>query len=887
MHSKSKKPKETVNRQFNETTEQNHQNCQSLFEQTLECDINEMNRAKTATPDEIRKEFQKTSASELWELLPDNVSLETLNESLNDSYIPLSLRVKRKLRKKNSKTDFNDKVFEETESVLSVKVHNSADKLYYKLNGCSGSNNSSTNETLKVDGQSIAQFVTTGDTRKTHNHIMDEEKAEGTVSDFESTDNICPKSNYNPTNDYMNDFSKLGKKEIVDSECTINDNRTKNLTNAGECAIIQEPKVSTKDSCKNNNYGFDNHFNGSPVSGPFFDTNTPLSLQKKSSVCRYDVKISSPYGEEFCSPLTYIKQTMQESCDAPSFIEIQDTPDHRNLVMPVVDDTGDYTSNLEDDIKIAATGLSEVNLTTSEKNFVENVSLRMHDLIEEHLIDRLPTEYSCNLRDAEQLNETGSCLMPKPLYSAKMHNIPETIHSPLQVLLRNKLENSQTSMLDMPEFEIQTSLLNSLCRTLDQTSSSFNITRLGGIMINSEMENSFQNNGNCSVGSKVKDSDSFPPEILYQGKHNDRMQEYGFMCVDTVVQEKDRRDCAVSEKLEINQKAAILDDSEAETKKNMTRSTKSHHQDSHFQDDSYTTSQNEEHDQSHEQKDELLKHRCMLPDVKETDGKSIGETVVEKVIERKSQTHMKTQEIPSGTSLKEKVGKIRGKRKVKKKSVKKVSAFMDLSHDTDDDMILSQVVSSQQSLDDKTEKLPGNSLKNIQLSDFDKENNPLVTDNEMPGHASVIKTRAGQGALKGQTLDPDELSVSKSKVKSKKYLSYIHDDTCIGKEVESSKTESDFKYVRNPLTVSKGTNNSLKNEEFDILNSDSLNSVTKNRISADSLKTKTDLKEKVGTFINTVERATCAASPVSLADRLRNKLKNSSTRQVLTDFTQV
>ena len=851
----------------------------------MECDI-KINRAKTATPDDI-KDFQKTSASEQWELVPDDGSLGMLNESMNDSYIPLSLRVKRKLRKKNSKTDFKAKVSEETESVLKVKVHNSADKLSCKLNGSSGSTYLLTDESLKVADQSVAQFVTTGVTRNAQNHIMYEEKAEGIYSDNESTDNICPKSDDNPANDYVNDFPKLGKKEIVNSECNINNIHTKIFTNAGDSAIIQELKVSTKDSCKSNSHSFDNHFSGSPVSGPLSNTNTPLSLQKKFSLCGYDVKISSPYGEEFCSPVTYIKQTMQERCDAPSFIEIQDTPDHRNPAMPVADNTADYTSNLEDDIKIAATGLSAVNLATPEQNFVENVSLRIHDLIEEHHSGRLPTEYSSNLRDAEQLNKANSCLMPKPLYSAKTYNVPETIHSPLQVLLRSKLENSQTNMLDIPEFEIQTSLLNSLCRTLDQTSSSPNITKLGGIMISSELENSFQNNGNHSVDSIVKDSDTFPPEKLYQGKHNDRMQEYGFMCVDTVVQEKDNRDCAVSEKLEINQRAAILDDSEAETKKNMTRSTKSHHQDSHFQDDSYTLSQNEEHGQSHEQKDELLKQRCMLPDVKETDEKSIGETVVENVIERKPQTHMKTQEIPGGTSLKEKVGKIRGKRKVKKKSVKKVSAFMDLSHDTDDDMILSQVVSSQQSLDDKIEKLSGNSLKNIQLSDFDKENDPLVTDNEMPGHAAVIKTRAEQGALKGQTLDPDELSVSKSKVKSKKYLSYIHDDTCIGKEVESSKTESDFKYVRNPLTVSKGTNNCLKNEEFNILNSDSLNSVTKNRISADSLKTKTDLNEKVGTFINTVERATCAASPVSLADRLRNKLKNSSTRQVLTDFTQV
>ena len=645
---------------------------------------------------------------------------------------------------------------------------------------------------------------------------------------------------------------------------------------------------------------------------------TPLSLQKQFVNNRFNTKVSSPLAEGFSSPVTYIKQNSKDNDETHSFIEIVDTPDCRKLEIVDIPDFSKpeilVTDNIDRNISAEKRNIEINDFSPCKLNTDKSEISEMDDNLFKNL--RLDGKSSVDDKQLDVMNG----LVITPLYSVNrcVQNISQTIASPLHLLCNNKLNISEMSMLDKPDFNVQTSLLNSLYKTLNITSSPFSFSYDQNVVTEDNADASFHGSANQAMNSesdssqtglenvgdsqkKIYDNDG--PSRNETGVHTANFaQGMGSETNLTgeqveVIAENEETRTTIAKVFDHNiaightySKESVIDSEGSKdgfglehecTDINASQTSKiavvkENNDKGVMLNDNFHKTGKTDTDANSEHSDET---------------KAVGKPVLKDItgIEN-SQNNTENDTEAVSASQKTKRGKTKGRKGKKKGVVKKVSAFMDLSHDSDESFILSQMLSSQKQsapLDNRNSWLK-RCNDHYPLDHTDKEN--IDTMNQSTKETKSPEKLCGPNKNDNEVEKEytAELITGYTNIGSAEPdCSFLK--TYVSSEINlSADTVNDVNLLIEPLNVNVNLNECIIDhvtertiEHFDV-NNERIDLMPKeNKFSVfDKAK---PLKAK---SIPTLDMTVAAASPVSLADRLKKRLKNSSTRQVLTDFTK-
>ena len=792
---------------------------------------------------------------------------EELDDSNNDSFVPLSMRVKKKLQKKNAVDEFDMLVLSSDQNDIPFIIENASGM--------------PTSEKTELESVSRTESVS-------HPSFNDSYAFSINLDNIDTVGQLC-------------DVSDNQNKVLDDSIIRI-ENNLEDMKN--DIHIGCTPRASVNEC----------------------NSDTPLSLQKQFINDRFNTKVSSPLVEDFSSPVTYIKQNSNHDDKSHSFIEIWDTPDIRKPAILISDDT------------------DSMNMVVSIP-FEENTDKMEISEMDKSQFKDLGSDGKISVEDKRL--DLGNKLVTTPLYSVNRcaQNTLQTVASPLYLLCKSKLNISEMSLLDKPDFNVQTSLLNSLCKTLNITSSPVNYNYdknlvaedntdvsfhdMASPAMNSESDKSVYDLENVSNSwKKVYDYDnlsmieedvltaSFAQEMANETNLIDKQTNLKDKQVEYVF-ESDKRKTTNVKVLDHNipipanyNKESVTDNEVSKDDMELDSS------------DSYSSQNSNISVEKVKGLDMVVKdnfHNAASSDIHGT--KAPDRPVLEDITNRKnSQNENEGRLEEISASQKQKKGKTKGIRKGKKKEVRKVSAVMDLSHDSDDSFILSQMIPSQKemissekrmilsqklTLPDKTEQTPASALQILHenedppsmlceetspIQEADKENIATISQS-----AKEIESGRAVGKAKRMSTEVE-----------KKYTAELLTSVC--SKVVSSNTKYNRTYSIDKVDAMKcgpplnvPSNENVTSDELS--NNCVVERVRLKRIDdaperIDKMHKKTEspalseanfsmkLKPLQAKCHATLDTTVAASSPVSLADRLKRRLKNSSTRQVLTDFTK-
>ena len=782
---------------------------------------------------------------------------EEMDVSNNDSFVPLSLRVKKKLEEKN--------VVDKLDMLVSALNQNSKVEIDNAADGCVGH---------KVGKECVSMT-------KTENYpsFNDSYAYSINLDNIDTPGKLCDVSDDEYKNLIDSVLGSKGDLENVERERQIS-HTPKASVNVENVERERQISHTPKASVNVENVERERQISHTPkASVNECNSDTPLSLQKQFANDRFNTKISSPLDTNFSSPVTYIKQTSNNDDKSHSFIEILDTPDIRKPEILINDNTEqkntDMCGNFENADKMEISEMKDSpsgDLGTDVKMTLEGRSL--------DFVNRLVTT---------------------PLYSVNRcaQSTSHTVASPLHILCQSKLNISEMSLLDKPDFNIQTSLLNSLCKTLNISSSPANLSHDQKLVNNSDA--SFEDNASITKNGLETGLEDFGDNLKKVNDNVSPLRNGTGVLMDSFAKP------TIHETILIEKQIGSTFESK-ETRTNVTKTCFSSL--GKETDDTDVKLNNDSHNAI--SRDIGANSERIIYGTKFTD-RLVFEDITNKKISENNENGI--EEVRA--SQKEKRRK--GNRKKKKKEVKKVSAFMDLSHDSDDSFILSQL--SQKGMISSQKQMVSSQLQMI------SSQKKVLCDEAEPRTASFQEMICEN--LCGEATPIDEAEKENIETLSQSVrLRGIES----GKSVREAKRKSDrvgqectteLIATTNSKVVSSRTKSSRTSSfnEVDPVNSGlSMNESLMLDITLDKLNNNCEaekdrfktIDETSDRFDATLEKAetpvfdvncpvkfvqmhtkihgalnttVAAASPVSLADRLRKRLKNSSMRQVLTDFT--
>ena len=719
---------------------------------------------------------------------------EVMDVSNNDSFVPLSLRVKKKLEEKN--------VVDKLDMLVSALNQNSKVEIVNAADGCVG---------LKVGKECVSMT-------KTENHpsFNDSYAYSINLDNIDTPGKLC-------------DVSDDEYKNLIDSV----------LRSKGDLENVERERQNTPKASVNE-----------------CNSDTPLSLQKQFANDRFNTKISSPLDTNFSSPVTYIKQTSNNDDKSHTFIEILDIPDISNPQIVINDNT-------------------EQKFTEVCGNFENADKMEISEMKDSPSGD-LGTDVKMTL-EGKRLDFVNR-LVTTPLYSVNRcaQSTSHTVASPLHILCQSKLNISEMSLLDKPDFNIQTSLLNSLCKTLNITSSPANLSHDQKLVNNSDA--SFEDNASITKNGLETGLEDFGDNLKKVNDNVSPLRNDTGVLMDSFVKPTIHERSLIEKQIESTFESK-------ETRTNVTKTCfspvgkETDNTDVKLNNDSHNTISS----------DIGANLERIIHGTKVTD-RPVFEDITNKKISENNDNGI--EEISASQKQKSR----KGRRKKKKKEVKKVSAFMDLSHDSDDSFIVSQLSQKQmisaqinssqkQTLPDKEQQTPANPLQ-------------ILMEREVPLSKLCEKASSKQGTDKenvnplrqsAKDIEPG-FNVNESKRMSNK-VGKINTAELTGASpnTKSSRISSlnEVAASINSLSFNEPLmdDNELNDADFPV-NQKQVHTKTHEKAESPTVfDANFSVKQTVHTKSHAVLNTTVAASPVSLADRLRKRLKNSSTRQVLTDFT--
>ena len=792
---------------------------------------------------------------------------EVLDDSNNDSFVPLSMRVKKKLQKKNAVDKFD--------MLVSTLDKNNIPEIENVSDGCASNK-------AELELVSRAKVV---------NH-----------------------PSFNDSCAFSFDLDSIDTTGQLDN------------VSEGENKVFDDSVVQNKTNFEN--IKSDRHISCTPrTSGNECNSDTPLSLQKQFLNDRFNTKVSSPLVEDFSSPVTYIKQNSDHNDKSQSFIEILDTPDIRKPAILISDDT--------DRMNIVASIPFEENIDKMEISEMKDSPFR--DL-------GLDSKISVEDKRLDIVNK----LVTTPLYSVNRcaQNTLLTVASPLHLLCKSKLNISEMSLLDKPDFNVQTSLLNSLCKTLNITSSPASFSYDQNLIAENDTDASFDDTASQAMNSEsdnsqtglenihdshkkvYNDSQTRNEEVVLTANFAQRMANETNLTVEQVecIFVNEETKTTIAKTLDQNMPIAANCNKESAIFNEVSKDGMG------LESSGNNSSENSNIalEKENNDKDAMLNDnfRNAVPSDFEANleciygTKADGRPVLEDITNRKNSQNEnggRLEEISA--SQKQKKGKTKGSRKGKKKVVKKVSGVMDLSHDSDDSFILSQMISSQKQMissqkqmissqkqtfiPDKTQQTPASALQIIHenedppsmiceetspIQEADKENIATISQSAKEiesGRAVGEAKRMSNEDEKEYTAELMTTICSKVVPSNTKY-----NKTYSIEKVDTMKCGPPLNVPSNENVTSDELNNNgvierviLKSIDDAPETIDKMHKKTESPALSDA-NIPTKVKPLQAKSHATLDTTVAASSPVSLADRLKKRLKNSSTRQVLTDFTK-
>ena len=839
----------------------------------------------------------------------DSMETVTLNESKNDSFIPLTLRVKKNLRKKKACVSsgpvnvINSSVSRNDELVPAVSKCMTSASIYLENNVI---------HDVQEENKNMEQDMKDNNIQSEENKISDHSGSVNvsTCSDSHQamkTRSLNDSLGFNiPTDcddtgfsvDYFSEMQgqesghvKVSEVLNIVGELKNESTTTENNDKIHACSNSRNDNLALASRAEQMQTGlsrFDavkhQDFHSIATCSPEVRIKTavtPLSLQKEFISDRFSTQISSPFREEFCSPVMYIKQNVEDTGGInQSFIEIEDSPLLRKPDNLITNDLTNDTGSILGDRIVAAIDFNKCGMKTDENELCE--SGRIFEASGTDCSFQLfDTKYTNKIKEVQQLKTANSYLVPTPLYSAKRHGGNQAYLSPFQFAYRNKLEISQASLLDYPNFEVQTSLLNSLCCTLDQTSTPYNSAKFQDVIIGDRTDTSVQNinisHDNIVMGNICIDNKEDPEYHLNQSLLGDTNVP---VC-------KDYNNLITSENPGIEN---CITQADSNVAFNYEMSSETKNLMLNIKDVENQCSCHSVPCKCLSKKGDIVINPCNK-ELGKTSFASDSDTEKESLQGHKERTKnfrkskIKQNYASSATQQKPKLGKNKVNRKTKNKGIKKVSAVMDLSHDDEEDIILSQAVLSQKNVFVENKTLSYKPLEDVCVTDVnDKENISTRLDERdcsLDKHKILNEICSKLSSVMNKyKLNDDKNCTSRMKA------NFVVETDSVKRMAETDLRNSlklnSYGLVSEPATM-------ITNAEINQANpkSEERSPLSKNSNAYTAKVNFIGTKGDTLTKRMPIALETNTPSPVSLADRLKKKLKNSSTQKVLADFTKL